>query len=209
MLLALVDAFLNFIYIDTGSYGRNSDGVIFAHSSLGKALYANKLNLPPDSPFVDLPNQGTMPYVMVADEAFPLTRHIMRPYPGRKCGEKEQLFNYRLSTDRRIVESAFGVLASRWRIFHTKIAVKPDTVNKIVKATCLLHNMLQANTTPAEATTLLEQEVGGAEGLEDLPGLAHRSTDEALATRDQFREYFVNINPLTWQNEHVRRGLFE
>ena len=65
--------------------------------------------------------------------------------------------------------------------FQTKIAVKPNTVNKTVKATCLLHNMLQANTTPVEVTAILEQEVGDTAGI---LGLVHHSIDEALATRD-------------------------
>lgn len=38
VLLALVDANYKFIYIDVGSYGRNSDGAIFANSALGKSL---------------------------------------------------------------------------------------------------------------------------------------------------------------------------
>jgi hypothetical protein len=36
VLLALVDARYKLTVVDTGSYGRNSDGGIFAHSKLGK-----------------------------------------------------------------------------------------------------------------------------------------------------------------------------
>ena len=209
VLLALVDAHLKFIYIDIGSYGRNSDGGIFSNSTLGKGLYEGKLNLPPNSPILEAPHLGPMPYVMVADEAFPLHQNIMRPYPGKKCGEKEQLFNYRLSRARRIVESAFGVLASRWRIFHTKMAVCPDKVNCIVKASCLLHNMIQTSTTPAEITSLLENNEENMEGLQNFNPCGYRGTDDAICTRNKFKQYFVDINPLTWQNEHVRRGLYQ
>jgi len=38
VLLALVDARYKFIVVDIGSYGRNSEGRIFAHSKLGKYL---------------------------------------------------------------------------------------------------------------------------------------------------------------------------
>ena len=38
VLLALVDAHLQFLAIDVGAYGRNSDGEIFANSNLGKAI---------------------------------------------------------------------------------------------------------------------------------------------------------------------------
>ena len=54
------------------------------------------------------------------------------------------------------MESDLVVLASRLCIFHVKITVKPNTVNKIVKTICLLRNMLQANFTSAEARALLE-----------------------------------------------------
>ncbi|KAL4092436.1 hypothetical protein QTP88_026937 [Uroleucon formosanum] len=47
VLLALVDAHYNFIAVDVGSFGKNSDGGIMAHSQLGKALDQNKLNVPP------------------------------------------------------------------------------------------------------------------------------------------------------------------
>ena len=36
--MALVDARYKFTVVDIGSYGRNSDGGIFAHSKLGKYL---------------------------------------------------------------------------------------------------------------------------------------------------------------------------
>lgn len=38
VLLALVDAQYNFIVVDVGSYGKNSDGGIFASSNLSKAI---------------------------------------------------------------------------------------------------------------------------------------------------------------------------
>ena len=73
----------------------------------------------------------------------------MRPYSGRKNSLEKQVYNYRLSRARRIVENAFGVLATRCRVFHSKIAIKPEAVNAVLKAACVLHNMRQAKTTPA------------------------------------------------------------
>ena len=143
VLMAMADANLKFIFIDVGDYGRNSDGGIFSETKFGMALMANGLHLPEDRALPDAPEFGPLPYMIVADEAFPLAYHIMRPYPGKMCGRPERTFNYRLSRARRVVECAFGILAARWRIYHTKIAVRPAIVKDIVKATVVLHYLVQ------------------------------------------------------------------
>ena len=49
VLMALVDAYCKFIWVDVGAYGRQSDGGIFSNSNLGNALQApNSLHLPED-----------------------------------------------------------------------------------------------------------------------------------------------------------------
>ena len=89
--------------VDVGSYGRDSDGGIFAKSSLGQRLENGTLNVPPER---QLPNSDTIaPYVIVADVAFPLKTYIMRPYPGsQSTGDPAKTyFNHRLSLARRLV----------------------------------------------------------------------------------------------------------
>ena len=44
---------------------------------------------------------------------------IMKSYSGKYLTKKQKVFNYRLSRARRTVESAFGIYANRWRVFHT------------------------------------------------------------------------------------------
>ncbi|KAK4883905.1 hypothetical protein RN001_000176 [Aquatica leii] len=46
VLLALVDADYKFLAVDVGSYGKNSDGGIFANSRLGRQLENGSLNIP-------------------------------------------------------------------------------------------------------------------------------------------------------------------
>ena len=67
-----------------------------------------------------LPGNDTLvPYVLVVDDAFPLTSYLIKPYAGEVPTESpESVFNCRLSRARRIVENAFGLLASVFRIFR-------------------------------------------------------------------------------------------
>ena len=95
--------------VDISAYGRNSDGGIFSESEFGQLLQSGRMNV-----LLDRPLPGTdksLPFVIVEDEAFPLKRYIMRPYPGRDLTCIRQIFNYSLSRARIIVENAFGMLA--------------------------------------------------------------------------------------------------
>ena len=205
VLLALVDANYRFIYIDVGSYGRNSDGGIFSQSSLGRAMAGNKLKLPSDSPLPNASELGSMPYVILADEAFPLQTHIMRPYPRRGLSREQQAFNYRLSRGRRVVENVFGIMAARWRVFHTKIGVKPDTVNDIVKACCVLHNMVQRTSDTPDVTS---KHSPNRNALIPLQHIGNRPAEESFDVRDKFKTYLAH-HPLSWQNAYLDRGLTE
>ena len=75
-------------------------------------------NRTPKYPNFEVPN-AAIDYFFVCDNAFPLAKHLMKPYPSRNLSEERQLFNYRLSRARRISENVFGLLASRFHVFHT------------------------------------------------------------------------------------------
>ena len=139
VLLGLVDADYKFIYIDVGCNGRISDGGVYRNSSLSQALSENRLNVTAAQAVAN--SDVVLPYVIVADDAFPLKDHIMKPYPMRNLSKEQRIYNYRLSRARRIVENAFGILANRFRVFLSPISLSPD--NKIVLASCVLHNYLR------------------------------------------------------------------
>ena len=79
------------------------------------------MNVPQDDAFVNVPEEGPMPHVIVGDEALPLKTYLLRPYPGKNLGEDQIISNYRLSRARRIVENAFGILAARLRVYQRRV----------------------------------------------------------------------------------------
>lgn len=136
VLLAVVDADYCFRYIDVGSDGRASDSTIFQTSTFNCALEQNLLNWPEGG-------------VLVGDDIFPLGSNLLKPYAHRKLTLQERIFNYRLSRARRVVENAFGILSSRFRVFNTPIALKVDTAELLTKACCSIHNWLRMTASPA------------------------------------------------------------
>jgi hypothetical protein len=92
VLMAMVDAKYRFVFLDVGCNGRVADGGIFARSSLSRGLQNDTLHLPPP----DILPGRTMkvPFVTVADDAFPLRDNIMKPYPFREIPGAMRIFNY-------------------------------------------------------------------------------------------------------------------
>ena len=104
----LVDADYKFTFVDVESNGRISDGGVLRESCLQAALNNNSLGIPPAT---SLPERNTpVPYVIVADEAFPLKENLMKPFPAKSLDDASRVFNYRLSRARRVSENAFGIL---------------------------------------------------------------------------------------------------
>ncbi|KFM79081.1 hypothetical protein X975_05721, partial [Stegodyphus mimosarum] len=71
VLLAACDGKYRFTVVNIGGSGRQSDGGIFHSSNFGQALQKESLNIP--KPEAVCPGKY-LPYVFVADEAFPLKK---------------------------------------------------------------------------------------------------------------------------------------
>jgi hypothetical protein len=155
VLLGVANAKYNFIYADVVCQGRISVGGVFKYTSLYEKTKQGKLNLPAD---YALPGRtNPVPFVFVADYAFALATHIMKPYPGHKpeASSPERIFNYRLSRARRIIENVFSILSSKFRVFSIlsskfrvllkPIALHPDKVESVVLSCIYLQNFLRRN----------------------------------------------------------------
>ena len=66
----------------------------------------------------------------------------MRPFVGQTLSIDQEIFNRNLSRARRLVECAFGIITSKWRILKTEIEIHPDKIDLVVKCICLLHNII-------------------------------------------------------------------
>lgn len=130
-----------FLAIHVGAYGKESDGGVFSHSSLSKKLEEGALGV---GRHCALPGTNIMvPYVLLGDEGYPLKTYLMRPFPVSKLGPMQTVFNKCLSKTRQVVECAFGIMTSKWRLLQRSIEIEnPDDVDIIVKCICLLHNIV-------------------------------------------------------------------
>ncbi|XP_068082037.1 uncharacterized protein [Anabrus simplex] len=205
VLLALVDANYNFIAVDIGSYGKNSDGGVWAHSNIGKAFEQDALSVPG---YTQLPGSSVaVPHVIEGDEAFPLKSYIMRPYPGQQLDRTKRIFNYRLSRARRVVENTFGILTQKFRIYNRRIQSKPESVDNIILVTCVLHNFIRKYddsvfTLINETSDSTNQEFVNPQ-LQNLHPRGGNSTREAFCIRDKLKDYFCSeAGSVPWQ-EHI------
>lgn len=217
LLLALVDANYRFLYVDVGAPGRAGDAGVFAASSLKQALERNTLNLPPAKTIEGIP--CPVNYHIVGDDAFPLSKNIMKPYPQRNLDRAKRIFNYRLSRARRVVENAFGILANRFRLFLTTIKLSNDKVVSLILAACCLHNfMVETN----KHTYLSVQDVentdqhiittGTWRNDPPLTGLSTSSDRNpahiAKQQRKELTDYFIsNLGSVPWQDYMITHRL--
>lgn len=212
--MAVVDAHYNFIYVDIGCQGRISDGGVFRNTSLWKKLENHQLMLPPDEP---LPAQDeSLPYVFVGDDAFALSKNMMKPYSGvYEKGNKKRIFNYRLSRARRIVENVFGIMSSVFRVFRRPILLDTKKVTTITMACALLHNFLRRSKSSSSrycppGTFDLEKdgeilpgswrkEQNNIASLLPMRNVPRRSSNDAKNVRELFADYFISNGAVPWQ----------
>lgn len=206
VLMCVSDARRKIIMADIGSKGRCSDGGIFANSEFGRRLQNDALKLPPPAPL----SQGgePVPFVFIGDEAFPLSYNLLRPYPRSGLNESKRIFNYRLSRARRIVEATFGVLKRKWYVYHRDFECQVDTVDKVIKATCVLHNyLIEKEPTYLEETNSIERSQEVLFNGNSFMLTNNASTDEVYRIRDIYCNYFNNQGKVPWQNTRILRRL--
>ena len=212
VLMAVVNANYEFLYVHSGTNGRVSDGGVIEYTKFYEKMLNNQLNIPSQNH-----TKENLPFVFLGDDAFSLLPTFLKPYSHRNLTHDEQIFNYRLSRARRVVENAFGILASRFRIFHTEIHMSVDKIDYIIMASCILHNFLRRNSRAHYTPT-------GSLDIEDIesrqiivgnwrknPNVLHslqipqarNSSDLAKLARKKYETYFVTKGKVPWQEDMI------
>ena len=202
VLMALAHYNYCFTYIDVGCNGIVSDGGVFKNSSLYQVL-----------------EDGLLPrgHCIIGDDAFPLRTYLTKPYNTLPLSKEEKIFHYRLSRARLVIENAFGILVSRFRVIDKKIASNLSTTDKIVKACCVIHNWLLETDSKVYLMPLSVEE-GNIDTGEIIPGrwrlevtemrniqqpTASRSCRLAREYRDYIKRYVNNEGAVPWQESRI------
>jgi len=106
VLMAKCDANYCFTFVDVGAQGKFCDSSVFKNCTFYQKLENNTLNIPNPMPFPGNDDHSYL-FVIVADEAFGLSKNILRPYARNNLNYKKNFFNYCLSRARRNIEYSF------------------------------------------------------------------------------------------------------
>ena len=204
------------LFVDVATNRRNPDGHARHHCSLKKALETcdKPLNI---SPLHPLPGPTKpIPFVLAGDEAFPLSKHMLKPYPRKNLTVEERIANYRISRGRRISENILGILGNRWCCFRAPFLLQPEKVQQSTMAILMLHNWLPNDRTSRSMycpPTLIDREDPNTREL--IPGswrndllpesllplqsaLVHNYTSEAKEMRQEFTRWFSDEGDVEW-----------
>ncbi|XP_058984567.1 putative nuclease HARBI1 isoform X1 [Musca domestica] len=185
---AVVDANYNFLHINIASNERANDTAIFTESFCDE-IPKNIYDFPPDDYLEG--SKKKVPFVFVADDAFQLSPRVLKPYEKR-LSNANKIFNNRLNRARSVAENAIGMLANKFQIIQKELDLPIDRVEKLVLASCALHNfILQRDGLDSQLIESWREEVS----LTDLQRCqSNRSRDEGRMVRNTFAEYFNKQN---------------
>ena len=144
----------------------------------------------------------------------------MKLYAGKHDkGTKERIFNYRLSRARRIVENAFGIMCSAFRVLRKPMLLNTQKAQIITLACIYFHNYLRNSKTSSRLycphgmfdyeNSVTHDIIQGTWRGDDSPianlypltQVGRRLGVDAKETSEEFAEYFkTEIGMLSWQD---------
>ena len=204
VLQGVADAKCRFLAIDVGARGKQSDGGVLRESEFYRCLEHDVFDLPANQ---RLPkSEKNLPFVILGDEAYPLQPNIMRPFPRSNLTNEKTIFNYRLSRARRCIECAFGILRMKFRVLEKALATALEKADILVKAICVLHNMIidKEGLSLDELLLLNGKKISdkfSCSNSQPCPAYVRNPTRYAVSIRESFMEYFNSPEgAVSWQN---------
>lgn len=178
-----------------------------AFLAIRNLLINSQLGIPAPSKLpLDDYDDCLFPYYFVGDEAFPLSRYLLRPYSKRILDNTKRIFNYRLSRGRKTIECTFGMMKEKFQVLQTAIRCRDeDTINGIIKCVCILHNYVRKKEGCPYTLSRMEQNVNitaSANRSNFSPPLRTKinNCSTANALRDYLAHYFLTpMASLPWQ----------
>lgn len=196
VLQAVCDANYKFSVIEVGGYGRQSDGGTFQSSALFKLLSKKQLNIPTEQ---CLPHtQIRMPFVFIADEAYPLQENLLKPYSRQTLNPEKLYFNQRLSRARKTIECSFGILYAKWRLLPKAIETDEQHADVIIKTICVLHNIIMDKEGFERHLKLITETTTNNNFARPNWNARGRVPNQAIFIRDTFKDY-LNTFPIQYQ----------
>ncbi|KAL2085970.1 hypothetical protein ACEWY4_019290 [Coilia grayii] len=140
VLQAVVDGKGMFWDICVGYAGSVHDARVLRQSYLwellsdGELLGQNKMNI----------SGVNVGYYLIGDPAYPIQSWLMKPFSDTgRLTPVQHTYNYRLSSARSVVETAFGRLKGRWRCLLKRNDCKLELCKKMTVTCCVLHNICE------------------------------------------------------------------
>ena len=109
--------------VDVGSSESSLNAQIFNHSKVRKKIKNFTLGLPPPEPLGE--GGPNLHYFLLGANNFALMLWIVKPYTRRQLTREDRIVNYSMYKGRRVVENAFGILVSRFRVLLGTMDQRP------------------------------------------------------------------------------------
>lgn len=139
--------------------------------------------------------------MFVGDEAYALRKHMMKLFAKFSLTRDRRIYNYRHSRAWRIIEYAFGMMATKFRVFELAMLVHPDVTKSIVLACCVLHSVIRVR--EGKRSDVYDEIMNIDEDCDmEQETLRARAAKPAYKVRENFLEYFNSpAGSVPWQEK--------
>ena len=197
-LMAMADSRARFLLVDIGAPGSRHDSGVLQDTAFYRAMTAEELEMPRTA------QDGLeVNYHIIGDDGFKFTDRLFKPYSGRELSRQQKIYNYRFSRARRIIENAFGILTSRFRVLRQPIQQSYLNVVKTVQGAVILHNFLIDSSCGEDIDGSIDSLT--LENSDAHQVYTHNSSDMAHGQRDRLARFFMEEGKVPFQEKMAFR----